>query len=76
MGIEYAFVGFADFLNWQLPLAAGLIVKNGVIYTSDDSLPFIESMAVYKGRIVRVGNYSFVKVFSVSIRYLYAKLVT
>eukprot|EP00257_Ricinus_communis_P013515 XP_015570961.1 uncharacterized protein LOC8270879 isoform X2 [Ricinus communis] len=39
-------------------LTADLIVKNGVIFTSDDSLPFADSFAVQNGRILRVGNYS------------------
>jgi len=41
---------------------ADLVLRNGVIYTSDDSLPFAESMAVANGRVLRVGNHSFVKV--------------
>ncbi|KAK3221493.1 hypothetical protein Dsin_008518 [Dipteronia sinensis] len=39
-------------------LTADLILKNGVIFTSDVSLPFADSMAVQNGRILRVGNYS------------------
>ncbi|XVE68328.1 hypothetical protein DITRI_Ditri09bG0058800 [Diplodiscus trichospermus] len=39
-------------------LAADLIVKNGVIFTSDPSLPFADSMAIRDGRILRLGNYS------------------
>ncbi|XWS08291.1 hypothetical protein CRYUN_Cryun41cG0067000 [Craigia yunnanensis] len=39
-------------------LAADLIVKNGVIFTSDPSFPFADSMAVRDGRILRLGNYS------------------
>ncbi|XP_020534012.1 protein LONG AFTER FAR-RED 3 isoform X2 [Jatropha curcas] len=42
-------------------LMADLIVKNGVIFTSDASLPFADSMAVLNGRILRVGNYSALK---------------
>ncbi|XP_050234493.1 protein LONG AFTER FAR-RED 3 isoform X2 [Mercurialis annua] len=38
--------------------AADLIMTNGVIFTADDSLPFGDAMAVQKGRILRVGNYS------------------
>ncbi|KAL2326368.1 hypothetical protein Fmac_025426 [Flemingia macrophylla] len=40
---------------------ADLVLRNGVIYTSDDSLPFVDSMAVANGRVIRVGNHSFVK---------------
>ncbi|RDX77817.1 ytcJ, partial [Mucuna pruriens] len=40
---------------------ADLILTNGVIYTSDDSLPFAHSMAVANGRVLRLGNHSFVK---------------
>ncbi|KAJ4720303.1 Amidohydrolase family [Melia azedarach] len=40
---------------------ADLIVNNGLIFTSDDSLPFADSMAIKNGRILRVGNYSFVQ---------------
>ncbi|KAI4323549.1 hypothetical protein L6164_023146 [Bauhinia variegata] len=52
-----------DFLNWWSPLSpvADLIVTNGVIYTSNDSFPFADSMAVANGRILRVGNYSYVQ---------------
>ncbi|KAJ7005009.1 protein LONG AFTER FAR-RED 3 isoform X1 [Populus alba x Populus x berolinensis] len=39
-------------------LAADLIVKNAVIFTSDASLPVADSMAIQNGRILRVGNYS------------------
>ncbi|TKY68292.1 putative amidohydrolase YtcJ [Spatholobus suberectus] len=53
-----------DFLAWKSPLSqsvADLVLRNGVIYTSDDSLPFADSMAVANGRVLRVGNHSFVK---------------
>ncbi|KAL5570594.1 hypothetical protein UlMin_027169 [Ulmus minor] len=40
---------------------ADLVVKNAVIYTSEDSLPFADSMAVRHGRLLRVGNYSSLK---------------
>uniref|UniRef100_A0A2P2KGP9 Uncharacterized protein LOC101501162 isoform X5 n=1 Tax=Rhizophora mucronata TaxID=61149 RepID=A0A2P2KGP9_RHIMU len=40
---------------------ADLIIKNGVIFTSDASLPFADSMAVAGGWILRVGNYSSVQ---------------
>ena len=43
-------------------LAADLIVKNGVIFTSDFSFPFADSMAIRDGRILRVGNYSSLQV--------------
>ncbi|GKU98290.1 hypothetical protein SLEP1_g11312 [Rubroshorea leprosula] len=39
-------------------LAADLIVRNGVIFTSDPSLPFADSMAIRAGRILSIGNYS------------------
>ncbi|CAI9090052.1 OLC1v1024737C1 [Oldenlandia corymbosa var. corymbosa] len=42
-------------------LGADLIVYNGTIYTSDDSLLYAESMAIRYGRIIRVGNYSSIK---------------
>lgn len=37
---------------------ADLIVRNGIIFTSDASLPFADSMAVLNGRILSVGNFS------------------
>ncbi|KAK4253181.1 hypothetical protein QN277_010777 [Acacia crassicarpa] len=51
------------FLSWKprVSTVADLIVRNGVIYTSDDSLLFADSMAVGNGRVLRVGNYSFVQ---------------
>ena len=54
---------------------ADLIVTNGTIFTSDDSLPFAQSMAIRSGRIIQVGDYSSVQVklqlFSVfSFRFL------
>ncbi|WVZ04266.1 hypothetical protein V8G54_025072 [Vigna mungo] len=55
---------FSDFWAWKSQLShpvADLVLRNGVIYTSDDSLPFAESMAVANGRVLRVGNHSFVK---------------
>ncbi|TKY49710.1 putative amidohydrolase YtcJ [Spatholobus suberectus] len=50
----------------KLPLlspheVADLILTNGVIYTSDDSLPFAHSMAVGNGRVLRLGNHSYVQ---------------
>ncbi|KAK8612113.1 hypothetical protein V6N13_092232 [Hibiscus sabdariffa] len=39
-------------------LGADLIVRNGVIFTSDPSFPFADSMAIRDGRILRLGNYS------------------
>ncbi|TKY68297.1 Exoenzymes regulatory protein AepA [Spatholobus suberectus] len=53
-----------DFLASKSPLSnavADLVLRNGVIYTSDDSLPFADSMAVANGRVLRVGSHSFVK---------------
>ncbi|XP_016754186.2 protein LONG AFTER FAR-RED 3 isoform X2 [Gossypium hirsutum] len=51
-------------LKWRASLipstkfGADLIVKNGVIFTSDPSFPFANSMAIRDGRILRIGNYS------------------
>ncbi|KAF7836219.1 protein LONG AFTER FAR-RED 3 [Senna tora] len=52
------------FISWKPSLSspvADLILRNGLIYTSDDSLLFADSMAVGDGRVLRVGNYSFVQ---------------
>ncbi|CAK9171043.1 unnamed protein product [Ilex paraguariensis] len=54
------------FLNWRPwwssnSVVADLLVTNGTIYTSDDSLPFADSMAILNGRVLRVGNYSSLK---------------
>lgn len=60
------FINFADLLNWRsssfLSEGADLLVTNGTIYTSDEALPFADSMAIGNGRILRVGNYSSIKV--------------
>ncbi|KAG5589710.1 hypothetical protein H5410_040224 [Solanum commersonii] len=52
-------------LNWRsssfLSEVADLLVTNGTIYTSDEALPFADSMAIRNGRILRVGNYSSIK---------------
>ncbi|KAK7323297.1 hypothetical protein VNO77_26763 [Canavalia gladiata] len=45
----------------SVPEVADLIVTNGLIYTSDDSLPFAHSMALANGRLLRLGNRSFVQ---------------
>ncbi|KAL4563562.1 hypothetical protein LXL04_027605 [Taraxacum kok-saghyz] len=45
-------------------ITADLLVTNGTIYTSDSSLPFADSMAIRDGRILRIGNYSFVQEMS------------
>ncbi|KAI8571581.1 hypothetical protein RHMOL_Rhmol01G0131100 [Rhododendron molle] len=42
-------------------LVAELFVTNGFIYTSDSSLPVADSMAIRAGRVLRVGNYSFLQ---------------
>lgn len=52
---------FAGWFSWRPP-TADLVLRNAVIYTSNDSLPFADSMAVRNGRILRLGNYSYVKV--------------
>ncbi|XP_059652003.1 protein LONG AFTER FAR-RED 3 isoform X4 [Cornus florida] len=56
------------FLNWRhgqssssSSVVADLLVTNGIIYTSDDSFPFAESMVVRNGRILQIGNYSSVQ---------------
>lgn len=69
------FVVYADFLTRRASLSpvADLILRNGVIYTSDDSLLFADSMAVGNGRVLRVGNYSFVKVSWAWLAYLLNK---
>ncbi|KAM0954160.1 putative metal-dependent hydrolase, composite domain superfamily [Dioscorea sansibarensis] len=47
--------------RWAEVFAADMVVMNATIYTSDPFLPFAEAMAVRNGRILRVGNYSFMK---------------
>ncbi|PWA86647.1 amidohydrolase family [Artemisia annua] len=48
--------------NYNVPtIGADLLVTNGTIYTSNSSLAFADSMAIRDGRILRIGNYSFVK---------------
>ncbi|KAL5570297.1 hypothetical protein UlMin_026872 [Ulmus minor] len=49
-----------SWFKWRSSMA-DLVVKNAVIYTSEDSLPFADSMAVRHGRLLRVGNYSSLK---------------
>ncbi|XP_027343875.1 protein LONG AFTER FAR-RED 3-like [Abrus precatorius] len=48
-------------LSLSYTQVADLILTNGVIYTSEDTLPFAHSMAVANGRVLRLGNYSFVQ---------------
>jgi hypothetical protein len=71
---DFFFFVFSDWLTlkswWWIPsstsssssVIADLVVRNAVIYTSDESLPFADSMAVLNGRILRLGNFSFVQV--------------
>lgn len=42
-------------------MVADLVVTNALVFTSDDSLPFADSIAVRHGAILRVGNYSSLK---------------
>ncbi|KAG0477134.1 hypothetical protein HPP92_013975 [Vanilla planifolia] len=42
--------------EWIGGSAADLVVRNATIYTSDESMPFAEAMAVRNGIIVRVGT--------------------
>ncbi|PON98778.1 Phosphonate metabolism PhnM [Trema orientale] len=46
--------------RWS-PMVADLVVTNALVFTSDDSLPFADSIAVRHGTILRVGNYSSLK---------------
>ncbi|KAL5720054.1 Protein LONG AFTER FAR-RED 3 [Ranunculus cassubicifolius] len=48
-----------NFLIWMK--SPDLVITNAIIYTSDVSLPFAESMAIRDGRILRIGNYSYVQ---------------
>ncbi|XP_057976447.1 protein LONG AFTER FAR-RED 3 isoform X2 [Malania oleifera] len=47
---------------------ADLVVTNALIYTSDPSLPFADSMAIRRGRILRVGNHSSIQIAQVELR--------
>ncbi|XP_076960349.1 protein LONG AFTER FAR-RED 3-like [Bidens hawaiensis] len=48
--------------NTQHRIVADVLVTNGTIYTSDSSLLlFADSMAIRDGRILRIGNYSYVQ---------------
>lgn len=38
-------------------MVADLVVRNGTIFTSDDSLQFADSIAIRNGRILRVGSF-------------------
>ncbi|CAK9171044.1 unnamed protein product [Ilex paraguariensis] len=63
------------FLNWRPwwssnSVVADLLVTNGTIYTSDDSLPFADSMAILNGRVLRVGNYSSLKVIIFNLLFI------
>ncbi|EPS64877.1 hypothetical protein M569_09900, partial [Genlisea aurea] len=40
---------------------ADLVVTNGTIYTGDPALPFVDSIAVSNGRVLRTGKFSHVK---------------
>ncbi|KAJ3693084.1 hypothetical protein LUZ60_012179 [Juncus effusus] len=42
-------------------LVAETVILNATIYTSDDSFPFAESMAIKDGRILKIGDYSSIK---------------
>ncbi|XP_057729263.1 protein LONG AFTER FAR-RED 3 isoform X2 [Arachis stenosperma] len=63
--LSFSFLHPTHFLGWKALMSsqqvADLVVRNGVIYTGDDSLPFAESMAVANGRVFRVGNNSYVQ---------------
>ncbi|XP_075109582.1 protein LONG AFTER FAR-RED 3 isoform X2 [Nicotiana tabacum] len=52
---------YLKYLRRSSSEVADLVVTNGTIYTSDDSLPFADSMAISNSRILRVGNYSSIK---------------
>ncbi|GAB2266033.1 Protein LONG AFTER FAR-RED 3 [Dionaea muscipula] len=45
-------------LSTRESIVADLLVTNASIYTMDPSLPFADSMAIRKGRILCLGNYS------------------
>ncbi|KAF4389122.1 hypothetical protein F8388_026851 [Cannabis sativa] len=40
---------------------ADFILTNALIFTSDDTIPFADSMAIRRGTLLRVGNYSSLK---------------
>lgn len=62
--LSVSFYHSSDWLNTKFSSSspvADLLVKNAIIYTSDDFLPFADSMAVRNGRILGIGSYSSVK---------------
>lgn len=61
---------FSSFSSNTVQDGADLIVTNGTIFTSDESMPFAQSMAVRNGRVIRVGNYSSIQVSRFFSRYL------
>ncbi|KAH7667138.1 N-substituted formamide deformylase protein [Dioscorea alata] len=54
--------------RWAEVFAADVVVVDATIYTSDPVLPFAEAMAIRNGRILRVGNYSDIKMGHLELR--------
>ncbi|KAF4361880.1 hypothetical protein F8388_023378 [Cannabis sativa] len=44
-----------------MPITADFILTNALIFTSDETIPFADSMALRRGTLLRVGNYSSLK---------------
>ncbi|KFK34823.1 hypothetical protein AALP_AA5G197600 [Arabis alpina] len=70
--ISVAYLPLLNDLYWSslkslippVRVVADLVVRNGTIFTSDDtSFPFSDSMAIRNGRILKVGNFSTLKDF-------------
>ncbi|KAE9592740.1 hypothetical protein Lal_00028697 [Lupinus albus] len=57
------FSSFKFYSSFSHPLA-DFIITNALIFTSHDSLPFAHSMAVANGRVLSIGNHSFVQEFA------------
>ncbi|CAL0333595.1 unnamed protein product [Lupinus luteus] len=60
---SFLFSSFKWNSSFSYPLA-DFIITNTLIYTSNDSLPFAHSMAVSNGRVLAIGNHSFVQEFA------------
>ncbi|CAN8279522.1 unnamed protein product [Cochlearia groenlandica] len=67
--ISVAYLPLLNELYWStlkshvvpVKIVADLLVSNGTIFTSDPTSPFVDSMAILNGKVLKVGNFSSLK---------------
>uniref|UniRef100_A0A803P2A0 Amidohydrolase 3 domain-containing protein n=1 Tax=Cannabis sativa TaxID=3483 RepID=A0A803P2A0_CANSA len=61
LALSLSYFSKSQWTSSPMPITADFILTNALIFTSDDTIPFADSMAIRRGTLLRVGNYSSLK---------------